>query len=224
MFPCFLGSPRRESLSTPLPAPQLLRQPLGFSKTYHIHPARARSCNKDRRSSLVTIFFYPLGDLQMNPGDSQIRFSFPTFFERKCPRCVSKTCLCIRVGVRAPGRGPCAGAKAHACVNTRARASLGLWSFSRVGASVMCSVYTHTCNFKSFCKYSKHGVLGVHAEIWVELPEDAIVCITCNLLLHRWVLLPGAGHLHLMCTCESYFYIPAGRVFANRDEHVCLHA
>lgn len=57
------------------PRPQLLRQPLEFSKTYCIHPARALSCTKDNRSSFVTFFFsYRLGDLQMNPGDSQIRF------------------------------------------------------------------------------------------------------------------------------------------------------
>lgn len=144
VFPRFLGSPRQELLSAPPRPPQLLGQPLEFSKTYCIHPAWAQSCTKDRRSSIVTIFSYQLSHLQMNPSDSQIRFSFPSFFERKCPRCVSKTCLFMCVGVRVPGRQPCAGARTHGCVNARTHESLGLWSLPRFGASVhMQRVHTY---------------------------------------------------------------------------------
>lgn len=99
-------------------------------------------------------FFYPLGDLQMNPVDSQIRFSFPTFFERKCPRCVSKTCLCRRP--RARVQALCRRQSTSLCEHTRTRIVYG--PSLTLGHLCMCSMYTHTCNLKSFCKYAKHGL------------------------------------------------------------------
>lgn len=64
----------------------------------------------------------------------------------------------MRIGVRVPGREPCAGAKAHVCVNTGARARLWVYGpFLALGHLCMCGVYTHTCNFKSFFKFAKYG-------------------------------------------------------------------
>ena len=152
VFPRFLGSPRQELPRAPPPAPKLLRQPLEFSKTYCNHQPGRRAAPRTNAPALLQFFSYRLGDLPMNPTDSQIRFSLPTFFERKYPRWVSKTCLCMQVGIRVPGHWPCAGARAHVCVNTRARAPLGLWSFPclALGHLCMCSMNRHTCNFKSF--------------------------------------------------------------------------
>lgn len=82
----FLWKPAARVAECSCPRPQLLRQPLEFSKTYCIHPAWARSYAKDKRSRVVTFFFYPLGDLQMNPGDSEIRFFTPYFLSKKVPQ------------------------------------------------------------------------------------------------------------------------------------------
>lgn len=129
VFPPFWGSPRQRVTECSSPAPQLRREPAPRVLGNALHPSSlGTEMYHGQTLKCCYIFFpYPLGNLPMNPGDSQIRSSFPPFFERKCPRCVSKTCLCVRVRASV-----CLGAglvqaleHTHVCVNTRARASLG---------------------------------------------------------------------------------------------------
>lgn len=117
--------------------PQLLRQPLEFSSQGSHQGQRLQRCYN---------FFLPLGRPPDEPWYSQIRCSFPTFFERKCPRCLSKTCLCR--SPRAQVQAACRSQSTGLCEHTRTHAVLGF----RVLPSCwgIC-----TCNFKSFLQICK---------------------------------------------------------------------
>lgn len=126
VFPRFLGSPRQQLRGLLPPPPAPAAAPRVLKNVLHPSSPGAELHQGQPLQRRHKIFFYPLGDLQMNPGDSQIRFLFPTFFGGGGESAPDASVKHVCVGVRVPGRGPCAGAKAHSSVNTRARASLGL--------------------------------------------------------------------------------------------------
>lgn len=67
----------------------------------------------------------------MNLGGSPIRFSFPTFFERKGLKCVKKTGLCFCGGVRVSGRRdsrPCELSYRRLCVFGVLRSHWGIYA------------------------------------------------------------------------------------------------
>lgn len=69
------------------PALQLRRDPAPRVLGNVLHPSSLGTelYHRQMLKVLLQFFSYPLGNLPMNPGDSQMRFSFPPFFEESAP-------------------------------------------------------------------------------------------------------------------------------------------
>lgn len=143
VFPRFLGSPRQQLRGLLPPPPAPAAAPRVLKNVLHPSSPGAELHQGQPLQRRHKFFFYPLGDLQMNPGDSQIRFLFPTFFGGgggKCPRCVSKTCLCRRPRARA--RAVCGSQSTQLCEHTRTRIFGFIVVTSRWGICA-CAAYKH---------------------------------------------------------------------------------